>query len=80
MLRDLSALGDIPANLKRMDYDANNLKSNRSWHNITYDEWKEYGYKATDVDSMRQAEDASLKAIKEAIAKLTQKYRAAKTP
>jgi hypothetical protein len=75
MLDDLAKLGDIPTNLKRMRWDANNFKNNRSWNEITYQDAKRFGYEAADVDAMRVLENAELKTILEGIAKLTEKYK-----
>jgi len=76
MIEDLGTLGDIPANLKRMRYDANEgWKSNRSWHELDYAEAKKFGYEAADVDAMRAAENEAMKTILDEIDKLTTKYR-----
>src|SRR6266850_5158893 len=74
MIEDLGTLGDIPANLKRMRYDANEgWKSNRSWHELDYAEAKKFGYEAADVDAMRAAENEAMKTILDEIDKLTTK-------
>jgi hypothetical protein len=76
MKEDLKALGDFEDNLVRMQAKPNSaVKSNKSWHEITYDQVKPYGYRPADVDKMRGLEDTALQAIKDRIAKLTADYR-----
>ena len=70
------ALGDIPENLVRMDRGANGRKSNRSWEEITYDEMKEFGYDAADVNRMRIQEKKALEIILGRIADITQEFKA----
>ncbi|MDR3470663.1 MAG: hypothetical protein P4M09_03075 [Devosia sp.] len=72
---DLVAIGDDSENLVRMRRDANLMKGNRSWENITYGEANEFDYGATDVERMRGKEGRSLARILKAIAEATTRYR-----
>jgi hypothetical protein len=71
----LVALGDDQANLVRMRSDANLMKSNRSWDDISYEDAKKFDYEKSDVDAMRTREHESLARILKAIRELTEKYK-----
>jgi hypothetical protein len=75
MMADLIALGDRPENLVRINEKANNFKSNKSWHDITYDEARKFFYEPADVDRMRAAETKELEKILADIAQLTKDYQ-----
>jgi hypothetical protein len=80
MLEDLSDLGDIPSNLKRIRWDANNAKRARSWNDIGPTEMERFGYSADDVRAMQTLENQEMKTILDQIGKLTDKYRAILAP
>jgi chemotaxis protein histidine kinase CheA len=70
----LAELGDLPQNLTRMRGDANNFKSNASWHDLTYGEMQKFGYTPEMIDRMRRLEDATLQDIRSRIGDLTREF------
>jgi hypothetical protein len=70
-------LGDIRSNLIRMQEEANQImKSDRSWHEISYEEASKYGYKKEMVDRMREDENAQRQLIGERIKELAKEFAA----
>lgn len=61
--RELENIGDFQDNLIRMKASANSSKRERSWNAITYQEAKEYGYTASEVDKIREKEAAAFREI-----------------
>ena len=73
---ELKALGDMPDNLVRMRADVNSgIKSNKSWHEITYSQVEKY-YSVAEVDAIRAKEDKSLGQILDKIKELTDTFKA----
>jgi hypothetical protein len=75
MVDELVALGDMEANLLRISAKANGAKSDRSWHGISYDEAREFGYTRADVDAYRIEEDKILEELRRRIPELTNRYK-----
>jgi hypothetical protein len=75
MIKDIEAIGDLPYNLRAMDYDANLLKGNKPWSEFPYDRLPEYGYTISDVDRMTVEESASARSVVQAIRDLAVKYK-----
>nr|WP_299913681.1 hypothetical protein [Sphingomonas bacterium] len=76
MKRDLTDLGDIKDNLLAMwDQPNQGMKSNKSWHDISFERAADFQYSAPDVIRMRIAEDKMRAEIKIQIARLIAKYR-----
>lgn len=72
----IRAIGDRPTNLRRMQAEANGLKLERSWHEISPIEMREFGYTQEDIDAMIRDEDLSLAEIKDEIARMTREQHA----
>ncbi len=56
MEKEFQKLGDIRSNLKRMSKEANNMKLDRNWSDIGYEEAARHGYTRAMVDEMRRFE------------------------
>ncbi|MFC5144545.1 eCIS core domain-containing protein [Streptomyces aureoversilis] len=70
----LKGLGDRSSNLYAMRRDANLMKSNKSWEDVTYQQAQKFGYSVADVDKMRRLEKAELAEITREVEGMTAKY------
>ena len=74
ILEDLVSIGDIEENLVRMRKDANEFKSDKSWHEILPQEVRKYDYTPADVAHWRTEYDRVETSIRAQIRTKARKY------
>jgi hypothetical protein len=75
IVNELVDIGDIQENLVRMRKDANEFKSDKSWHDIITSDVEKFGYKFDDIKKMRDKYDSVKPIIRKRIRDISAKYQ-----